>query len=605
MTYNKIDLIYIRCYNNNVKLFNISFGNNMRGTEELFRRGKAEYDAKNGLLIIKKGMTVSFDTYFNLFPYDEYARYCGIDEVTLHIGAEGSYTLALYSKKKSGAGELIFSGQFYGNCDIKTNISGEKSGGYLYFTVTANTDCTIKDGCWGDERLTGRRVNMGIVICTYKREKFVKANMGRIAAVLAKYPEWKERLHVFIVDNASELQLEESDFYTVVPNRNLGGSGGFARGMLEISMRPQYTHMLLMDDDIHFDFNTLARTYYLLCALSDEHADASVGGAMLRIEHPCMQHEFGGTFKGLIFKPINTNLDMRLEKSLLKNQHAEKPDYHAWWYCCMPASFIKRYGLPMPFFIKSDDVEYSLRTFKDIIVMNGIAVWHQDFSDKYTGVLEYYLKRNSAIAAAIHSRGGRLEIATRFAYFMFKGISIRNYDSVELLYRAYLDFKKGPKFLMETDPEELNREIQAKSPVFVDKKQLEERFGKIDMPPIRDEKRHSVIASIVMMIENYTPAFMMSDSVGYTEIGNPRAMDSYMHKTVVHYDARGEKGLVFEFDAKRRAKLRRATWHAVFGILLGYSKIKRQYKKRYLEVCSEEHWRKLFFPDGDNIGTKN
>lgn len=62
----------------------------------------------------------------------------------------------------------------------------------------------------------------------------------------------------------------------------------------------------------------------------------------------------------------------------------------------------------MPFFIKGDDVEYGMRAAEELILMSGIAVWHQDFAGKYTGILEYYIKRNLAIVSSLWCDAGRL-----------------------------------------------------------------------------------------------------------------------------------------------------------------------------------------------------
>jgi len=36
----------------------------------------------------------------------------------------------------------------------------------------------------------------------------------------------------------------------LIPNKNVGGSGGFARGLVEALQENTYSHFLFMDDDI-------------------------------------------------------------------------------------------------------------------------------------------------------------------------------------------------------------------------------------------------------------------------------------------------------------------------------------------------------------------
>lgn len=579
-----------------MKLFDISSGNGNTATRELYYRGKAEYDKNGGWLSFAGGETLSFGTYFNLFPHHEYHNYCGIDKLTLNLDICGEYTVRLYLKTQQGSSVLLKSEHYDNASTTEIPLNETSAGGYIYFTLEAHSNCTLKGGYWGTDKEAERKVRLGIVVCTYQREDFVRSNLDIIKSAISKEPEWADRLHIFIVDNAQTLQLEKSDTYTVIPNRNLGGSGGFARGMYEISKHDEFTHVLLMDDDIKFEFSTLSRTYNLLTALSERHSDASIGGAMLKLEQPYIQHEFGGAFKGLIFKSINTRLDMREECNLLKNQNAQKPDYNAWWYCCMPSEFIKKYGLPMPFFIKSDDVEYGIRTFNELILMNGIAVWHQDFGGKYNGTLEYYIKRNSMITAVLHDRGNRFKAAIRYAYFMFKGLSVKNYDSVELIYRSYLDYKKGPSYLLNTDPVALNEEIYRNTPQFIGREELEKTYGHIQLPRERTDKRHSLPASFVMLMENYLPVCFFSNHVAITDAGNPKAKDCFMKKTVIHYSPKSNSGIVCTFDAVRRKKLRRAAVRTILSILFTYGKYKKLYRNNCAELCSEGHWEKLFFP---------
>ena len=51
-------------------------------------------------------------------------------------------------------------------------------------------------------------------------------------------------------------------------------------------------------------------------------------------------------------------------------------------------ALVEKVGLPLPVFIRGDDVEYGLRLYMrgvDTIVMPGIAVWHEPFYLKIGG----------------------------------------------------------------------------------------------------------------------------------------------------------------------------------------------------------------------------
>lgn len=77
-----------------------------------------------------------------------------------------------------------------------------------------------------------RDILLGASFCTYKREKYIISNMERLRDFGLKY---SIPLKVFVVDNGSTLPETLSDnTITIIHNPNCGGSGGFARGLLEV-----------------------------------------------------------------------------------------------------------------------------------------------------------------------------------------------------------------------------------------------------------------------------------------------------------------------------------------------------------------------------------
>ncbi len=576
-----------------MKLFDITLSNDMQGAEELFIKGASA--GADGAVSLADGQTADFDAYFNLLSYNTYSKYCGAARFAVEIVAEGGYLAEIMVRGKSGKLERAAYAECKDSAVLQADLSRADDGGYAFLRVTARGTCRILGGNWSADIPQRRRVKVGIVICTYRREKFVCANLERIRAAIEARPESAERIHIFIVDNARSLQLEAGSFYTVIPNGNSGGSGGFTRGICEVCADDSFTHFLLMDDDISFDFAVVERTCNLLAALEKEHENATVGGAMLVLEKPCIQYEYGGKYNGLNFNLINSGLDMRDSSSLLRNENAAKPDYNAWWYCCMPASTPKKYGLPIPFFIKGDDVEYGMRAAEEIILTNGIAVWHQDFAGKYTGILEYYIKRNMAVVSALHGRGGGFKAAVRFAYFMFKNLLIKNYNCAEVLYLAYLDFKRGPEFFLTADPEKVNDEIRTYAQPFLPAEEIEAMFGGRPEPKVRStDKKTEFYRCLFFSLENYTPAFLLGNKVGVTDAGYPSAADCFMKKTAVQIDRASGRGLVLKFDGARRRKLRRAAYRAFFGLLFCYGKIKKKYVARFKELTSYESWQEIF-----------
>lgn len=74
-----------------MKLFNLLFGCELEGTEKLFYQGGAAYDAERKSLRFQAGETASFETYFNLFSYAKYRKYCGIQNADVRFEGTGSF----------------------------------------------------------------------------------------------------------------------------------------------------------------------------------------------------------------------------------------------------------------------------------------------------------------------------------------------------------------------------------------------------------------------------------------------------------------------------------------------------------------------------------
>ena len=83
-------------------LFEIKLKNGIDGAEELFVKG-GRYDAASGTLALKAGEVADFETYFNLFPHAKYAKYCGLESVTLHLYAKGHYHIDVYERRSGGS----------------------------------------------------------------------------------------------------------------------------------------------------------------------------------------------------------------------------------------------------------------------------------------------------------------------------------------------------------------------------------------------------------------------------------------------------------------------------------------------------------------------
>lgn len=413
------------------------------------------------------GERLRFDTYFNAFFYGPYAIYTDVKQVRTVVVTTGEIHIRLIALNRDNCEIPLMDIEVHGT-GIRTELpvcplSALPVGGALFLEMTAQSAPAYVHSVWYESNVACQRVKLAIVICTYHREQYVRQNLRNLQEKVLEDPDCPagEEIDIFVVDNGKTLQFEQSPHIFMFPNKNCGGSGGFTRGMLEAySSKDRYTHVLLMDDDISFEPETIVRTVQFLKAAKTSERPLCVGGQMLLENSPTIQFEAGSSYINGRLVSNGQGLDLSDRKALLENGQNAPVQYNAWWYSCLPVSAIKKWGLPLPLFIKTDDVEYGLRLEEQVVLLNGIGVWHREFSSKYSPYLEYYIKRNELIVSAIHGSGaGTLHSLGKLLRTYGRACLTGEARIIFFESRACLDFLKGPDFLLETDGETLHRNL--------------------------------------------------------------------------------------------------------------------------------------------------
>ena len=445
--------------------------------EKLYYRRDGKVSAEpDGSLRFGLNGSVGFDTYFNGFSTGKWRKYTVVDKVQLILEFQGTFSVELvYQYLQSGEvkeeilenREISSAGRTqeafdFGNC--------REEGIFAMRCLSLAEDGMIFGGRYVNEKLMPANLNVNIMvdICTFKREEYVYRNLNLLKEQILENPESPlyRHLYVHISDNAKTLDTSIADgtIVKVSPNKNAGGVGGFTRGIIEamsLAKQRDISHVLLMDDDAMIEPASLEVTYSFLSVLKEEYQDYTLAGSIIQLNKPYLQYEEGAQWNQGAIEALKHKVDLREVKVLLLNEdESEKVEYAGWWYCCIPVSAIEKYGFPMPFFIKTDDVEYGLRLKPQIVLVNGIGVWHMAFSEKYSPHLEYYIKRNELTASAVHGSGagvwpGLYKLLKSAAKAFLKGDA----HTLCFLCRACRDFLEGPDFFLKTDAEELNQRL--------------------------------------------------------------------------------------------------------------------------------------------------
>ncbi|MGI6755548.1 MAG: hypothetical protein ACOX4F_06025 [Atopobiaceae bacterium] len=449
------------------------------------------------------GEVYDFSTYFNALPIIKWRRYTVVDNVYLHMRAKGSFGIRLLSYKDT-ASHIQLDLQALDNmvaledlpqdvyptrtCVLSHHVNAASftdidlafpaealEDDLLAFELICEDEVEVESAYYytkvGEKDV--RPVELAVATTTFKKERYILANIAALRQEVGGSDEPIARhftLHV--IDNGRTLDAEAltSGCVHVHPNPNVGGSGGFTRGMLEaMAQEPKATHVILLDDDVEVSPESFKRTFNLLSLLKDTYKDAFISGAMLSLEKPYLFHEdVGYVNQDGMYGPAKRTRDLRNIAGVISTETApyyetaEKHEvlktdlYAGWWYCCVPVSTIHKHGLPLPLFVRGDDTEFGARCGEHILTMNGIAIWHMTFQSKIrANVDRYQVLRNSLIGQATTGVfPGRDFVKTIKILFNYD-LKTFFYDGCELTIAAIKDFMRGPSYLMRVDGSKL------------------------------------------------------------------------------------------------------------------------------------------------------
>lgn len=561
----------------------------------------AWYSFEESAVLLQEGGLVSTDTYFGLIPVGKWFRHTTIRQVDLVLNVEGDVEVEAVHNRMHHAPRIVATGEHRGGpgeLTLTLPSLDELVSGHVFVKVRSRR---------GDSRLTAlsarteqappREAHLGVGITTFNRQPYVRGNIARVEAFAAHRPDVGRQLRVLVVDNAQNLEIdtESLDVTRVVPNRNLGGAGGFARCLMEHRDEDWATHVMFMDDDITFEPELLARTISLLSYAVDP--KLCIGGAMLTEEFPNHQFEAGAniaTHASHIWNVVGGGRNLHLASDLLCNDEDESFDYGGWWCYTFPIDLTDDY--PLPIFVRGDDVCFGLRYgVGHQISMNGIGVWHQHFAMKNGPALFFYECRNVPIvltvtrpdycAASVRRR--LVERTVRFA-------SAMKYDSATAVLDGVEAFLDGPEALLAVPADDRNAEVRA-------------RYGEA-IAPLPDDRRtvptwappRGPLPALLRGVSLLTlGGHLMPASA---RRGQPRAVTADAtpamamvgaDEIVYRHDATGD-GFVAHRDQVRFREIMRRLRLVRRRVNEEFDTVAEAWRAAYPKLVSDEYWREQF-----------
>nr|WP_228803220.1 glycosyltransferase [Nocardia cyriacigeorgica] len=432
-------------------------------SDELYAVVKGRSTRERQALRLEKGALAHTNTYFGRFAASYWQRWTTVTavEATMMLEVANKARVRLVASDIAGHRRIIASAdvQASGPLTLSAPLDQYVDGGALWLEFDAvGAELGISELTW--TTAAPERVRpVAIAICTFNRAE----DCAHTVAALASDPVVLAAIDaVYVVDQGTDLVQDRPLFQQTLPvfgdklryirQPNLGGAGGFTRGLYEVSGANEHADVILMDDDILCEPETVLR----LNAFANLTVEPTlVGAQMLFLLNP--------DYLNVGAEEVHLDKLMHGQKvpkalrntSMLKKNQERRVDagYNAWWTCLIPAEVVKKIGLPIPIFFQWDDVEYGVRAREHgfvTVTLPNAAVWHADFYWKdFDDWARYFSTRNSLIVCAMHTDLDGKAITRQLFRNLAEHLVAMQYGLAHTTLQGIEDFLRGPQVLRD------------------------------------------------------------------------------------------------------------------------------------------------------------
>jgi len=387
---------------------------------------------------------ISTNTYFNRFSVTFWSE----------VSQSNSFQIRVKSEPNSVISVL---GAIHGNTVILDQSKCDELGQYSFAFEAANyATIWLEQEISEDTQLSSLEFNYyllektwkpkscAVVICTFSNFPIIVNSLKKL---LVEQYLTENNVQLIIVDQGNQvIDFGGFENVTLIKQENLGGSGGFTRGMYESVIR-NLQGVILMDDDIEFIPEVILR---VMRAASVSDQLLAIPSQMLDKQKPTLLLNEGEIvdLKKLWTMPITSS-----ERNFHANAHMKSNQpvgMIPWWCSYISSDLIRSVKYPLPLFLHWDDMEYSLRLQEleetRMIRMDGFGVWHEPFQGERTIKIIYLNSRNRLIGSCLHG-AKNLDIVVTISKTLIKSILNSRYANNRTIILGVNDFIKGPSVL--------------------------------------------------------------------------------------------------------------------------------------------------------------
>ncbi|MGN0917669.1 MAG: hypothetical protein ACI4NO_00780, partial [Oxalobacter sp.] len=460
--------------------------------------------------------------------------------------------------------------------------------GMLWVSVEAHGEVTVTGGYFYTHTVPHQEVKLGLVVTHFNRKQFLIPAIERITKELLS--DYQGKISMVIVDNSQNITSEESGQAIVIPNKNLGGSGGFTRGLIYLKDHG-YTHCLFMDDDASCEIESIRRTYalYSYAKLKDRIA---VSGTLILEHYPDRVYEKGGIYSDGACHPAKWGICLTAQRGLLEAEGTDPSvNYGAWCFYAFAVSHVRNYSFP--FFVRGDDILFGLQNGFKTVTMNGVATLIDSFDEKESPMTTYLHFRAESVINMVHENTGAWDLVKKFNSRYLMHLVAYQYATVEAMrlgLQAVLDGSKA--FEEDVDAKDARSKVAAIAGL--------EKMAPIDSSSFIEEKidREPFWRKLIRSITLngfFLPGIFFKQGIVY----QPKRIGG-LKKQIFRYRKVGyvlkNQGLGY-ITEHSKSKLLFGLLDLIrwdLRILTRFSSVKRKFTDRMDHLTSEKFWRDKF-----------
>ncbi|MGH3787371.1 MAG: glycosyltransferase [Pseudonocardiaceae bacterium] len=414
-------------------------------------------------VVIAPHAQLSTNTYFGRFPASYWQRWTDATQVEVSMITRGTGRISVRASDTAGDARTVATvaveGAQHEQVRFTARIDRFVDGGAMWLEASTGEAELVLDAVRWSVAKPQRVHPVAVVICTYNRADDCLHTLGTLSlddTALSVVDA------IYVVDQGNDTVDSRPGFADVqraldsklhyLRQPNLGGAGGFTRGLYEVTELDSTgpAHILFMDDDIMLEPDTVVRlTTFANCAT----APTIVGGQMLYLLHPNQLHVGAEATDLTVLRAGLPVRDALVQSDLTTKRQEIRVDaqYNAWWACLVPSQVVAAIGYPLPVFFQWDDIEYGLRAHAHgypTVTLAGAGIWHADFHWKdWDDWSRYFSLRNSLIVNALYGQPNPTGTARFLLGQLLLYIASMRYGLAATLIMAVEDFLAGPDVL--------------------------------------------------------------------------------------------------------------------------------------------------------------